>query len=63
MSERENGYYWIKYEGGNGWELAAYAYEAWYLTGSDIGFYEDEDPSQGFGIRIVDARRIHPPRS
>lgn len=63
MSERKDGPYWIKYEGGHGWELAEYAFGAWYLTGSDIGLYEDEDPSRGFGIRIIDAVRIHPPNT
>lgn len=61
MSKREDGFYWTKYEGGGGWELAEFTTGAWYLTGSDIGFYEDEDPRQGFGIRIIDAVRIYPP--
>lgn len=61
MNRREEGFYWIKYEGCGGWELAEFTTSAWYLTGSDIGFFEGEDPSQGFGIRIIDAARIHPP--
>ena len=63
MSERESGYYWIKYEGGFGWELAEYAFGAWYLIGSDVRFDEDEGPRRGFGIRIIDAVRIYPPTS
>lgn len=61
MNRREEGFYWIKYEGGGGWELAEFTTGAWYLTGSDIGFHEDVDHSDGFGIRIVDSRRIYSP--
>lgn len=63
MSKREEGYYWIRHDNDGGeWDAAMYAEDGrWYLTGSEIGFSENQ--KSVFPIVIHSVVRIHPPAS
>ena len=51
MKTRENGFYWVKYDGTEDWEIAEYCTGDWWRIGSEF-------PETGRNIIEIDERRI-----
>lgn len=59
MNKRENGFYWVKYNGEKDWEPAQYSDGYWYFCGSDVGGVEE--PNHWASTTINEAIPITPP--